>query len=122
MALRDKLVERVQPMLEPGEQIQQVFMARGGPNPMWGLLTAWVAFAAKYRIVAVTDRGVVVFKAGSFVPTKPSVLLGRSPRHVFGPVSGVWAKCTVGPEQLWVHKRFHKDVEAADAGTAAISR
>jgi hypothetical protein len=123
MALRDKLAERVQPMLEPGEQIQQVFMAQGGPSPYWMFLTYWVViFGAKYRIVAVTDRAIVVFKGSSMVPSKPKGLLGRGPRHIIGPATGLWGKCTVGPEQLWVHKRFHKDVLAADTATGAITQ
>ena len=39
MALRDKLVERVQPFLEPGEQVQAVFLAQTGPNPFLGGLS-----------------------------------------------------------------------------------
>ena len=27
----------------------------------------------------------------------------------------LWGKITVGGERTWVHKRFHKDVQAADA-------
>jgi len=33
MALRDKLEERVQPLLEPAEQVQEVWWAQTGPNP-----------------------------------------------------------------------------------------
>jgi hypothetical protein len=33
VALRDKLKERVQPLLEPDEEVQQVFLAQSGPNP-----------------------------------------------------------------------------------------
>ncbi len=121
MALRDKLRDRVQPFLAPGEQIEQIFLAQGGPNPLLQLVTIWIViFGAKYRIVAVTDRAIVVFKGGSFVPSQPKVLLGRSQRHVMGPTSGLWAKCMIGPEQLWVHRRFHKDVTAADETTAAV--
>jgi hypothetical protein len=32
-----------------------------------------------------------------------------------GPASGLWWKCESLGEKLYVHKRFHKDVEAADA-------
>jgi hypothetical protein len=119
MALRDKLTSRVQPMLEPGEQVQQVFMAQGGANPFFALVSIWVViFTGKYRIVAVTDRAIVVFKGKSISPSFPAELLGRGPRHIMGPAKGFWSKCNVGPEKLWVHKRFHKDVNAADAATA----
>ena len=32
-SLREKLAERAGPYLQPGEQIQQVYMAQGGPSP-----------------------------------------------------------------------------------------
>ena len=32
-----------------------------------------------------------------------------------GPLSGLWARTEFTGEKMWVHKRFHKDVEAADA-------
>ncbi len=117
MAARDKIAERMQPYLEPGEQIRHVFAAQTGPSPYWAVLT-WLimAFGAKYRLVAVTDRAVVVCRASMWKPFAPKDLLGRLPRGVsFGPVRGLWGKTTVGPEQMWVHKRFHRDVEAANA-------
>jgi hypothetical protein len=45
MALRDKLHERVQPHLQPGEQVEEVFPAQGGVSPwlnngMFGALGA----------------------------------------------------------------------------------
>src|SRR4051812_31714723 len=58
MALRDKLRERVQPYLEPGEQVQQVFLAQAGMNPMvMPLLGGLIVLLATHpKIVAVTDR------------------------------------------------------------------
>jgi hypothetical protein len=62
MGIREKLAERVQPML-PGEHLQQVFPAQAGLSPWlggsFGLLGATLV---KRRIVAVTDQAVVVFR------------------------------------------------------------
>ncbi len=120
MAMRDKLAERVQPLLEPGERIQEIFPARGGVSPwisaQFGALGA-LLFSAfiKWRIVAVTDRSVLLVRSGAS-GTSAKEILARLPRHTqLGPVKGIWPKIQVGPEKLWVHRRFHKDITAADA-------
>ena len=120
MALRDKLKERVQPMLEPGERVQQVFMAQAA-SPYWVILSFWILIAkGGYRIVAVTDRNVVVFKAGSFSPSKPASVLQRLPRTVIGPVAGkLWGTTTIGTEKLWINRRFFGDVTLANTGMGA---
>lgn len=116
MALRDKLAERSQQFLPEGTQIQQVFICQSGPNPAWIILTYLVFFAVKYRVVCVTDRGIYVLKASMFMPSKPKGLVGEMPRQqMLGPVSGLWSKIQVLGERHWVHKRFHKDIAAADA-------
>ena len=120
MALRDKLRERVQPYLEPGEQVQQVFLASSGMNPtgaaMLGALG--VMLLTKPKVVAVTDRGIVLLKASKLLPSKPTGLEARGPHVYLGPVKGLWAQIHLG-EKLYVHKRFHKDVQAADAALGA---
>jgi hypothetical protein len=116
MALRDKLVERVQPHLEPGEQVQAVFLAQTGPSP-WMSALSWliVLFGAKYYIVAATDRAYVVLKAGAFVPSKPKGFDRRLDRRIrVGPLSGLWGKSTLLADKTYIHKRFHKDVDQAD--------
>lgn len=119
MALRDKLRDRVQPLLEPGEQIQEVFIAQTGPTPWLGALTAFLWFAVKRRIVVATDRAIVVFSASWWTGTHPKELVARLPRSTrLGPVSGLWGSSTVGGEKLHIHKRFHGDVASADAKAA----
>jgi hypothetical protein len=47
-------------------------------------------------------------------PSKPKSLLSRGPRNVrLGPLSGLWGQIHLD-QRYWVHKRFHKDVAAAD--------
>lgn len=127
MALRDKLRERAQPHLQPGEQIQQVFLAQTGPSPYFVLLTYLTLFWNKYFIVVVTDQSITILRASFFkstFPKGPTPVEARLPRQTrMGPVSGLWAKTsTLGPK-VWINKRFHSDVEAADAalGTAAVT-
>ncbi|MEK6275623.1 MAG: hypothetical protein AABM30_09825 [Actinomycetota bacterium] len=124
MAIRDKISKNVEPHLEPGETLQAAFPAQGGINPWSVILTGYLLlmWLAKYVVVAVTDKRILLFKASSLAPTKPKELLGTFPRDTrFGPVSGIWGKIELGGTRYYVHRRFHKDVEAADAapGTAA---
>ena len=119
MALRDKLRERAQPFLEPGETIQTVFMAQTGPTPwLAGAVGALIyVFIAKYRVVVVTERAVVLLKAGAFRPSKPKEVVSRLPRTTpIGPFDGkIWGKVTIDGERHWVHRRFKDDVERAAA-------
>ncbi len=117
MALRDKLRDRVQPHLEPGEKITQIFLGQTGPSPWWVMVT-WLIliFGAKYRVVAVTDRAIRVFSASGWVPSKPKELIQTLPLNTtMSNPSGLWAKVNIGSEEMWVHKRFHGDVNSARA-------
>lgn len=121
MAIRKKLEKNVQPHLEPGETLQAAFPAQGGVNPWLIIFTGYLIFMwlAKYVIVAVTDKRILVFKASPLATTKPKELLGTFPRDTrFGPVSGIFGKIELGGTRYYVHRRFHKEVEAADAAPA----
>jgi hypothetical protein len=119
MALRDKLRDRVQPKLQEGETIQQVFLAQTGPSPYFLFLTSIFFFLMKYWVVAVTDRRIVIFRAGTWTSSFPKEQAAEFPRSTkFGPVGGLWGKFELGDTKYWVHKRFHGDVEAADAAAA----
>ncbi len=111
-SLRDKLRTRAQPLLEPGEQIQEIFPARTTPGAMGG-------FFPRSWLVAATDRNIVVFGARRMSQTMPRVVAARLPRTTrLGPVSGgMFAEmhASVGGDVLLVQKRFFEDVERADA-------
>jgi hypothetical protein len=120
MDIRTKLRKNVEPKLEPGETLQQVFLAQSGPNPYWMFLTYFVFFWIKYWVFAVTDRRILVFRAGFFAPSKVQDVAVTLPRETkFGSVSGLWARVEIGGTNYWVHKRFQKDVRAADAASPA---
>lgn len=122
MALRDKLADRTQPYLEPGEEVRHVFMGQTGPSP-WFAALSWliILFAGEYYVFSVTDRAILVMKAGKFIPSKPKSLEARLPRNTqVGPVSGLWGQTNALGKRVWVHKRFHKDVLAADTELAQM--
>jgi hypothetical protein len=120
MGIRTKLRNNVEPKLEPSETLQQVFLAQSGPNPYWLFLTYLVFFRIKYWVFAITDRRILIYRAGFFAPSKVKDIAATLPRETkFGPVSGLWARIEIGGTRYWVHKRFQKDVQEADAGATA---
>ena len=120
MALRDKIREKIEPQLEQGETLQQVFVAQTGPSPYWLFLTYLCFFWIKYSVFAVTDRRILVFQSNSAFRVKE--LSGTLPRETrFGSVSGLWSRIEIDGTRYWVNKRFHKDVQAADAALPAGS-
>ncbi len=116
MALRDKIRANIEPLLEPGEQVQQVVVGQK-LNGWFGAFGVLLLFWNRYFIVAATDRRIAVFDAGKWTTSKPKALLESLPRatHI-GPAQGMWYRCmTLGPKPVYFHARFHKDIAAADA-------
>jgi hypothetical protein len=116
MALRDKLAAEAQPHLEPGETVQAVLAAQAA-NPFLAVLSIWIILIKDaYRAVVATDRRIIVFRTSRWRFTRFKGIervLDRSTR--IGPPSGsVWYRSEVLGEELWVHRRFFGDVEAAD--------
>jgi hypothetical protein len=130
VALRDKLHERVQPYLQPGEQVEEVFLAQGGVSPwlnngMFGALGALflVPFTTR-RIVVVTNQAIVVLEATKVTGTIPvgvGVIARLSRQTVIGPARGLWAKFRLGDEKLYAHRRFHHDIRRANDRVGAAS-
>lgn len=122
-SLRDKLAERARPYLGADEEIRHVFLAQSGPNPNLAALSALAYLVSNYRIVAVTDQSIVVLGAkGFFRQSSPNQVLERLARQtLLGPLSGaLWSRVNLpGDKPSWVHRRFYRDVEAADAALPA---
>ena len=120
MALRDKLRAAVQPHLQPGEQLQVVFAAQN--TSQWMMLAGIIPFyfVNQYRVVAVTDRRIVVFDSGKLSVAKAKSVAYELPRAtVLGPSKGMlWHRIETGHETLRVHTRFFKDIAQADAAIA----
>ena len=119
MALRDTLRKRCQPLLASGERIEQIFLAQTGPSPYWLFLTYLVFFWVNYKIIAVTDQGIVIFRASAWAPAKPKEIEARLAPQALGPLSGLWGKMELNRTRFHVHKRFHKDAAAADLALRA---
>lgn len=123
MALQEKLRSRTAPYLEPGEEVRHVFLVESGAPPwlffgiLLGLGALVVVWLMRPLIIAVTDRSVVVFRATRLRAGTPKTLIARLPRQTrLGPVNGrLFAKLDVAGQRVWAHRRFFKEVQAADA-------
>lgn len=119
MAIRDKIRANAAPFLEPGEVVQAVIPAQT-TSQWFALISYWIIiFSNAYRVVVVTDRRILVCRSGRFRMTPVKEVLRQLPRAtVIGPPSGLWYRCDHLGERLYINKRFHKDVRAADGQPA----
>lgn len=120
MAIRDKMTANAQPYLQPGETVQAVYGAQT-VSPYWAMITGWILIIANcYRVVIVTDRRILVARSGRLRGTPVNEILRELPRGTrIGPTRGIWWRSESLGERLYTHKRFHKDVNAADSLVAA---
>lgn len=113
--LRDKLRMGAQPFLEPGEQIQTVFWAQTGPNPWLVGGVIGVIFGAKFHVVVVTDRNVVLLESSFWRGGgHPKAVRARLPHEQLGTLDKglLWGKVMIGGERHWVAHGFFKEVTA----------
>ncbi len=116
MTIRDKMRDSATPHLQPGETIQAVLGAQA-VSPYWALITYWYVLVKNAsRVVVATDKRILVCQSGRMSVTVCKTVLREVPRATrIGPAHGLWHKTDALGEMLWIHKRFHKDVAAADA-------
>jgi hypothetical protein len=116
MALRDKIKANAAHLLQPGESIQAVFTAQT-TSMYWVFVSYWIILLRNaYRVIVVTDRRIMVCRTGRFRVTPVKGLLAELPRNTqIGPAHGMWYRSESLGEKLYIHKRFHKDIAAADA-------
>jgi hypothetical protein len=120
MALRDTMRASVTPYLRSDETVQAVL--GGQTKSQWLMpLTGFIGFMFinRYRIVVATQQRVLVLDAGRTSMKKAQGLVAELPRSTrLGPGSGAWQPITLGQEKIRVHRRFFKDIEAADRQAA----
>jgi hypothetical protein len=121
MALRDSMADSAAQYLRPGERIQAVIGAQTASQ--WvAALTGFLVFLGlnQYRILVVTPARILVLDAGKTSMKKARGVVTELPRSTrLGPGTGIWHRIPAGQENLRVHRRFFKDIDAADAAVAA---
>ena len=115
MAIREKLRSNAAPLLQPGETIQAIFPAQT-TSAYFALISVWIIiFSNAYRVVVVTDRRILVCQSGRFRNTPVKSIVRELPRGSrIGIPGGLWWRSDTLGERLYIHRRFHKDVTAAD--------
>jgi hypothetical protein len=117
MALRDTMRESAAPYLKPGEEVQAVFGAQTASQyvaAIGGVL--FFLGLNRYRIFVATPQRILVLDAGKFSMKKAKGVVTELPRSTkLGPGTGIWHVVPAGAERLRVHRRFFKDLDAADA-------
>lgn len=123
MSLRDAMRDSAVPYLEPGEPVQAVIGAQTASQYVAGIAGIFVFLGLnRYRILAVTPTRIVVLDAGKTSFKKARGVVTELPRSTrLGPATGMWHKIPVNGETLRVHRRFYKDIEAADGVIAATA-
>jgi hypothetical protein len=107
MGMADKIVQRAQSHVEPGEIVQGAFAAQTTIRNRIG--------DGGYRVVVATDRRFLVFQSGTFSQTAIKGLIEESSRHQrLGEPSGVFSNVTVGTQALKVNFRYFRQLEAID--------
>ena len=116
MPLRNAMRDSAAPYLGPGEPVQAVIGAQTASQWLAALTGIFVFLGFNhYRILAVTPTRIVVLDAGKTSFKKARGVVTELPRSTrLGPGTGMWHKTPAGQETLRVHRRFFKDIEAAD--------
>ena len=123
MALRDKMSASASQYLRPGEHIQAVFGAQTTGPMMFFFVGAIIRmFINKYRMFVVTDQRILVLDTGKWSMIKARGIVAELPRAArLGPATGLWYPIDTGHGKLYVHRRFFKDIAAADGAGAPIT-
>ena len=121
MALRDDMRSSAAQFLHPGEPVQAVIGAQTASQWLAALTGVFVFLGLnRYRIIAVTPTRIVVLDAGRTSMSKARGVVTELPRSTrLGPGTGMWLRIPAGNETLRVHRRFFKDIEAADSVATA---
>jgi hypothetical protein len=121
MALRDTMLNSAAPYLRPGEPVQAIFGAQTASQWVAAVGGIFVFLGLnRYRILAVTPARILVLDAGKVSWKKARGVVMELPRSTrLGPGTGLWHRIPAGNETLRVHRRFFKDLQAADSANVS---
>ncbi len=121
MGIREKIGQRAETFLEPGERVETAFPAQ--TTSQWWLFLGAIIFLIKneYRTIVVTDRRVIVANSGKWATTNVREPMRSFPRPInVGEPSGILFYSTEAfGETLHIHKRFHNDLRKLNSTAPA---
>jgi hypothetical protein len=117
MGIREKITGKAAPFLEPGEQIQAVFAGQTRSQYLIFLGVLPFLLFNNYRNVVATERRILILDSGKLFMGTPRSVVRVLPRATsLGPPTGaLWYVTDKTGEKMRIHKRFFKDIQAADA-------
>lgn len=117
MSIRDSMRESASSFLRPDESVQAVIGAQTASQYVAAMAGLFPFLGLnRYRILAVTSQRILVLDAGKMSMKKARSAVAELPRSTrLGPASGLWHAIPVNGGKIRVHRRFFKDIEAADA-------
>ena len=80
VAIRDRIKEAAQPLLEPGEMIQAVIPAQTKNGWLGALGIIWLIFTNRYRPIVVTDHRIAITDSGKYAMAKRKSIVASLPR------------------------------------------
>jgi hypothetical protein len=105
--MSEKIRQRAQERVDPGEIVQGAFAAQLTIRNKLG--------SGGYRVVVATDRRFLVFHSGSFSQTAIKGLIEESPRgQRLGEPNGLFYTVRVGTHTLKVNFRYFDQIRAID--------
>jgi hypothetical protein len=132
-----KVHDRAQSAIGADEEVRAAFPAQaGGPRPEVVLIPLLALFVAgygagaipmavlfallwRYRVIAVTDQDIIVFKASFWRPATPAEVLERIPRteaSLTPMTRWLWWKLLLDEDRYWVAWPYRAQAQAC-AGT-----
>lgn len=117
MGIREAQRKSAERFLHPGEIIEATFSAQTKSNLLIALGVVPFVILNRYRMIVATSERILVLDSGQITMSSAYGIVTELPRStLFGQPSGLWHQMTLpGLPMMRVHKRFHKDMIAADA-------
>jgi hypothetical protein len=110
----DSMIELSQPLVPDGEAVRYAWPVKKGIGTHPLMMATWftqvLIVFQQFRVVAVTESAVHVFKAGWFRRHVPKQLLRTLPMESLDVVKG---KLVLGPETVRVERRYWPVILAA---------
>ncbi|MBA3742597.1 hypothetical protein [Sporichthya sp.] len=119
-SVEDKLVRAARQFIEPGEDVQTVFVAQTFWPPLFALIGIFSMLGGGYRLVVVTSQRILVLKTNWSSYRHPKSVLAELPRKTrLGPVSGPFAAIDVLGQRNYVVAGTRNNVAVADSFVGA---
>ena len=100
--------------LDPGEQVQRIFLARALPGLSHWVLGSLLLLFAPRRMVVITNKAISILRPSATIPGKPELLIRLPNRADSTPVPSIsWIR--IGTQNLWLYKQLYEHAPTANS-------